>query len=220
MNQIKPSQHGFTLVELLVVISIILMLATFGVTKFIAGKRDAELVASKDNLGQIYFHLKRYETKKGRLPGKRKDGGIDSGSSFVLAIWDGVLLEKTKNNAKIFFCPSLSAPALSEDNLDDTVLPETIHYAGRTQSEKEYRVGRTTARGTSKTILACNKPIFENEMPHAGNALAVIYMNGSPGEISREEFGADWGEDEPLAIGPESPIEALQGLSGSAEDDY
>ncbi|MFT7617807.1 MAG: prepilin-type N-terminal cleavage/methylation domain-containing protein [Planctomycetota bacterium] len=220
MNQTKPSQQGFTLVELLVVISIILMLATFGVTKFIAGKRDAQLVASRDHLNQIYFHLKRYENKKGRMPAKRKDGTIDSGSAFLLSIFDDVFLDKTANNAKIFFCPSLSQPALSDDNLEDTVTPETIHYAGRNQEEKEFKVGRSTMKKSSSIVIACNKPYFENEMPHAGDYLAVVFLDGSSGEFSREDYGPDWSSEDPLSIGPESPVEALHGLSGSAEDDY
>ena len=220
MNQTPSSRSGFTLVELLVVISIILLLATFGVSKFIDSKRDAELAGSKDHLNQIYTHLLRYETKKGRLPGKRKDGGYDSGSAFVLAIWGDPVLEKSVNNADIFFCPSLPKPPLDEENLEDMITPENIHYAGRNQEEREYRVGRTTAKGSSKIIIACNKPVFDGTMPHAGRSLAVVYMNGSTKEITREDFGDDWGEEEPLIIGPESPVEALHGLSGSPEDDY
>lgn len=219
MNQTNPSQQGFTLVELLVVISIILLLATFGVTKFIAGKRDAELVASKDNLNQIHFHLKRFEEKKGRLPGKRSDGSYDSGSAFLLAIFDDVFLDRTANYGKIFFCPSLSSPALTDDNLEDTVTPETIHYAGRNQEDKEYKVGRTTMKRGSSIVIASNKPLFENEQPHAGDYLAVLFLDGSIGEFSREDFGSDWGKEEPLTIGPESPVDALKGLAGS-DDDY
>ncbi len=218
MNSPRPSQHGFTLVELLVVISIILLLATFGVTKFIEGKRDAEMVTSQDHLGQILYHLKRFETKKRSLPIKRKDGSYFTGSEFVLAIWDDAILDKTANNAKIFFCPSLAQPPLTEDNLEDMVTAESIHYAGRTQENKDFRIGRSTQGKPSKTIVACNKPLFEGQIPHAGRALAVIYLDGSSGEISREDFGPDWGDDEPLAIGEESPVEALQGLSGAGDD--
>ncbi|MCA9320383.1 MAG: hypothetical protein KDB53_06600, partial [Planctomycetes bacterium] len=134
-----------------------------------------------------------------------------SGSEFVLSIWGKPFLEKTKNNAEIFFCPSLAAPPLKDDEevLDEWVTPEGIHWAGRNQADKEYRVGRSTREGSSKTVIVCNKPRVDGEKPHAGNYLAVLYLNGSVGhfEVSEWGEGADY-----LSIGPESPIEALQGM--------
>lgn len=211
MNTTTQRQHGFTLVELLVVISIILLLATFGVTKFLAAQRDAELVASKDRLGQIYTHLQRYETRKRRLP-------TESGSEFVLAIWGGRGVEKSVNNAEIFFDASLAAPPLSEETLDEDVTPETIHWAGRNQEDRAYRIGKLTVKGASKKIIVCNKPIVNGELPHQGNVLAVLYASGHVGEIEAADFEVEDGE--PLLIGPESPVEALQGLIGSDADEY
>ena len=200
----RPS-GGFTLIELLVVITIILLLASWGVTRFIAAQRDAELAKSEDNLSQIYFHLKRYEEKKRRLPSQ-------SGPDFLLAIWGKPFLEKTKNNAQIFFCPSLSAPPLTDDEevLEEWVNAENISYTGRNQADKEFRVGRTTQAGASKIIIACNKPIVNGEIPHHGQYLAVVYLNGVTGHLEANL----WGEDpDLLVVGPDSPVEAVRGIA-------
>lgn len=211
MNMNPSRQSGFTLVELLVVISIILLLATLGVTKFIAAQRDAELVTSKDRLSQIYTHLTRYETAKRRLP-------RESGSEFVMAVWGGRFVSKSVNNADIFFDASLAAPPLSDETLEEDVTAETIHWAGRNQEDKAYRVPKLTVKNASKTIIVCNKPLVDGQLPHQGNVLAVLYASGHVGEIEAETFGFE--EGEPLLIGPESPVEALQGLMGSDADEY
>ena len=202
-------QHGFTLIELLVVISIILLIATFGLTKFMGARRDAEMTASMERLGQIYFHLQRHENKKSRLPTKQ------SGSEFVLAIWGLPFVEKSVNTSKIFFCASLGTPEITEETLDEDITPETIHWAGRNQEDRQYRFVKLSQKNASKTILICNKPMVEGVEPHQGNALAVLYANGATGEISREDFDL---EDDVLMIGPESPIEALHGLIGAPGD--
>ncbi len=203
MEQALQRQRGFTLIELLVVISIILLLATFGLSKLTSARRDAELAASKDRLGQIYAHLQRYETVKRRLP-------TEWGPEFVPAIWGGRYLEKSVNNAKIFFCESLAPPDLTDDTLEDEVTPETIHWAGRNQEDKNFKVSKLTTRNASKKIIVCNKPLVDGELPHQGKVLAVLYASGDVGEIEAEEYGIEDGE--PITVGPESPVEALQGL--------
>ena len=212
MNQIAQRQRGFTLIELLVVISIILLLATFGLSKLLGAQRDAELATSKDRLGQIHAHITRYENAKRRLP-------TASGSEFVLSIWGGRFLEKSVNNAQIFFDASLAAPELTEETLEEDVMADTIHWAGRNQSVKRFRVGRINSEGSSKKIVACNKPLVDGEMPHQGDYLAVVYLNGATRAIGRDEYPDDWGEDDILEIGENSPIKALEALAGSPEDD-
>ena len=215
MNPMLPRQRGFTLIELLVVISIILLLATLGLTKIMGARRDAEMTASLGRLGDIYAEFQRYErkSKTKRLPGKKH-----SGSDFVMAIWGGRYIEKSVNTAGVMFCASLGMPEISDETIDEDVTAATIHWAGRTQADRNYAVGKLSDKGASKTIIVCNKPITDEGIPHQGEALAVLYLSGHTGELTKDLWGDD--DIEVLTIGPESPVEALQGLSGSPEDEY
>ena len=212
MNHPQRSAAGFTLVELLVVISIIMVIAGFGITKVLSMRKEANLAASKERLGQIYFQINRYEGKKKRLP-------TASGSDFVLSIWGSPYLEKSENNSAIFFCESLSRPPVEDETIDEDVTGGTIHWAGRNQGEKRFKIGRIASKGASKKIIACNKPLVDNEMPHAGDYLAVLYLDGTTSEIGRDEYPDDWDQEAVLEIGENSPIEALIPLAGSPEDD-
>ncbi|MCB9831671.1 MAG: prepilin-type N-terminal cleavage/methylation domain-containing protein [Planctomycetes bacterium] len=214
MNQTRARQTGFTLIELLVVMTIIVILGGLGIPRLIEAMREAEMTKSKGNLENIYAGIMSYERKNGRIPGKQADGTTVSGSAFVCAVWGDPYIEKSMKNAEMFFCASLSAPPLTEENVDEWVTPENIHWAGLNQDDKNYAKGRTTAKNTSKTVIICNKPLFENEMPHAGRSLAVLYLDGHVGQFDRDQWGEDWSDEEPLSIGPESPVEALQGLQG------
>ncbi|MEE9395110.1 MAG: type II secretion system protein [Planctomycetota bacterium] len=203
---------GFTLVELLVVISIIMVIAGFGITKVLSMRKEANLAASKERLGQIYFQMNIYEGKKKRMP-------TASGSDFLLQIWGRPFLAKSVNNSAIFFCESLARPPVSDETIDEDVTGGTIHWAGRNQAEKRYKVGRISSTGASKKIIACNKPLVDGEMPHAGDYLAVLYLNGAVSEIGRDDYPDDWDQEGVLEIGENSPIEALIPLIGSPEDD-
>lgn len=211
MKHPQASQKGFTLVELLVVISIILVLATFGITKLVGARRDAQQAKSQDNLSSIYFQLTRYASKKKGLPRKV------SGSEFVMAIWGPPYLEKSVRDAEILFDASMTMPELTDDNLDEEVTASSIHWAGRNQGEKRYRVGRLTAKNSSNIVIVCNKPSAGAEQPHQGELLCVLYLSGAVGVIEKSEWGEDW--DDILTIGPESPVEKLQGLAGHPDDE-
>jgi prepilin-type N-terminal cleavage/methylation domain-containing protein len=198
-------QQGFTLIELLIVIAIIGLLATLGLTYIMGSRDEAYLGVAEQRLKEIHFHLAAYERRKGKLP-------AESGPEFLLAVWGGSGVEKSANNAKLWFCPSLGDEEVTDETVDEDITPETIHWTGRNQAEKKYKLRRSNMKGASKTIIASNKSVFANTMPHAGKFLAVLYLNGATGSFERADWGDDWGAEEPLIVGPDSPIEALHGL--------
>jgi prepilin-type N-terminal cleavage/methylation domain-containing protein len=202
MAQLHRSR-GFTLVELLVVISIIMMIAGFGLVKMQGVWTDAKKTACEQNLKDIHAQLFRYQSAKGRLPSK-------SGSAFVMEVWGDPFVEKSVQNAKIFFCPSQPLPELTDATLEEQMTPANIHYAGRKQ-EKPYRFAMLDGKDASKTIICCDKPDIDGTPPHKGHCLCVLYANGSTGQI----LSADFGPEGILSIGPDSPVEALQGLEAS-----
>ena len=212
----RPTRHaprgdaGFTLVELLVVIAILALLGGLAITKIRGIQIDAKKGACEQQLKDIHAHLRRYELNRnrgGKLPKA-------SGSDFILAIWGDPFVEKSANNSKLFFCPSLGDEGLSDEEAEDDMDGALIHYAGRDQ--ENHRVRTTDQKNSSKIIIACDKPLVDSAEPHSGHCLCVLYLNGATGQIERDS----WGDDvEVMTIGEESPVEALQGVVGSPDDD-
>ncbi len=67
------SRTGFTLLELLIVISIIAILAATIIPNFIGFDREARLVATKTNLSTIRTRVSLFRTKESRYPEKLEE---------------------------------------------------------------------------------------------------------------------------------------------------
>jgi len=68
MNAIRPRVHGFTLIEILVVIVIMGILATLVVPKLMSRPDEARIVAVKQDIQTVLQALKLYRLDNGRYP--------------------------------------------------------------------------------------------------------------------------------------------------------
>ena len=134
-SRFNTAQHqrplGFTLVELLVVITIVVALAAIGFTSFRSIRQSANASTSSSNMRQLGVALQTYVADKGRYPSTGQFGSDE----FTVA-WDRILMpylgnpdfdyKDGKNRpflknsaaatamgpaAKILFCPGDLVPA-------------------------------------------------------------------------------------------------------------
>ena len=64
----KKCHHGFTLIEILVVVSILAILGALIVPKIMDRPNEARIVATKQDIGTIIAALKLYKLDNGRYP--------------------------------------------------------------------------------------------------------------------------------------------------------
>jgi general secretion pathway protein G len=68
-NQMSPSQAGFTMIELLVVVSLIVILATMGMTQYRSSVIHAREATLKEDLFRLRDAIDQYYADKGKYPG-------------------------------------------------------------------------------------------------------------------------------------------------------
>ena len=204
----RPDRNrGFTLVELLVVITIIAILGALAVKNIPGVLRAADRTACEAHLKTIYEAMLIYQQKYHRLSPR-------SGPDFVMSIWDSNCMGKTEKDAKILFCPSMAA-----DTTDITA--DGIDYTGPIQNEEGQRRRkplRTQNKNANNTpIVADRMPVDPGEdldnLPHAGEGVLVLFLGGAIEFIESHEYD----QHGYVVFGPDSPDPRTQGL---LPDDY
>ncbi|WP_145066476.1 type II secretion system protein [Engelhardtia mirabilis] len=199
---------GFTLIELMVVILIIGILATFLLPKIPEAIEEAKITGSRKNLMDIYGGTVAYEGRFDRLP---SDSGV---KFFACLIYKGVW-ENTPASARKLTCPGVDLGALTIGELDEEEWfsdPDMIDgsysaYAGRDTKQFPIR----NRRGTEAWVATDNDP----EM----NFRTTTLMLRGDGSVDRLETATLIEEgvltegEEYLAVGPDSPHEMLRKLS-------
>lgn len=206
MTSRARNRSGFTLIELLVVMAIIASLGALGIVGIPSMLRKADVTTCQDRLGDIHTFLFQYQDREGHLPRA-------SGPEFVLAPWtEKNMPEHSYQNAKIFFCPSVSGGPDEDLPLEEAVTPFTIDYTGIDQ-EGQRKPMRVHDRSASEKVIVSNKiPIVESEadldqMPHANTGFCILYLNGGTDFVEAVDFQNDY-----VVIGPESEFERFQNL--------
>jgi prepilin-type N-terminal cleavage/methylation domain-containing protein len=206
----RPVQ-GFSLIEILVVITLIGLLMTFGFGAMQNAMEAGRVTKCKNNLDQIGQALISYRDirRNGRWHN-------ESGIRFLLLMHKNKQI--TGRDAEVFLCPGTSD--INDTGSDgsigssyedwDALTSDTISYAGRDM------VGhRIRGVGDGSDVLAAD----DNEFgPNHKVATNILYANGSVISFDLFENGGDLVADNPsleidgLPVGPESPHPPLQVL--------
>lgn len=203
--------RGFSLVEILVVITLIGLLMTLGYNSMQNAMENGRVVKCKNNLDQIGQALITYKNNraKGRWP-------RDSGIRFLLTMERHKQIEG--RHTEIFLCPGtsdvndLGPSGEIGSSYDDweNITSDSISYAGR--DTEAFPIG---GADLAEQVLASD----DNEGRANHNvATNILYAEGFVLTFDLFIDGADiLAEDQEyetlgLPVGPESPYEPLQVL--------
>ena len=194
MNDGLRQRHGFTLVELLVVISIIAIIAGLVVPVLLQGRGEAWKIECANNLKQIYPAAMAFADKKREFP---RDKSVEEplahdSLNILLRSLQGRLLEP-----KIFICPAGDGSLAATDEDDKFQLDEdTNDYAWVIERRKP--IGRAKP-------LGCDKYYQEYSEDHNGHEgiLEVLFTDSAivPWEVDDPELESKLDEETGLPHG-------------------
>ena len=205
-------ERGFSLVEILVVITLIGLLMTFGYSAIRGAMENGRVVKCQNNLDQIGQALLSYKNirNKGRWP-------QDGGARFLLTLHRH--REVQGRDAEIFLCPGTDdrndlgpsgAPGSSYEDWEQ-ITSDSISYAGRDVSAYPVR-----GPDPGDEVLAADDHEFA---PNHSVTTNILYGNGAVVAFDLFIDGADILAEYPeyeelgaLPVGPESPYEPFQVL--------
>lgn len=211
----RAVRAGFTLVELLAVILIIGILATFLVPKIPEVIDSANVTACKANMKEIGNGLMLYRNKHNGIP--KASGAKFFATLVAKEIWDA-----DEVSTKRLTCPAVTldslTPGIDGVPLDDwyTELDRVdggySSYAGRDM--KRFPLRKLDGKGVGKEVL-----VADDNDPDGNHRTTTVALHGDNSvrtlEIveERENGGGATDEDEFVIVGPDSWREDLRKLS-------
>jgi prepilin-type N-terminal cleavage/methylation domain-containing protein len=219
---VRAARAGFTLLEMMVVIGIIGLLASFLIPNIVDAMGRASISAEQGNMREMQTWLQLYRNAHNQsLP-------TESGQKFILKLWKDGTIERSEKNAKRFFSAGenyteyMAAQGLDPDEISvidylsdwDAIEPGYINYAAfDPQGDRSLRRQLKTAPA-SITILANATFAHRN---------AIIYMtaDGDIHELNIQELidegilteeDVKFGE---IPVGASSPIEQLRTVTNN-----
>ena len=207
---------GFTLVEILAVILIIGILATFVVPQVISAIGLGKSTACKANLEQIGRGFLEYEVKYGKIPDQ-------SGVSFFASLITRKVWRPSVKNTKTLTCPAVQLSFLTpgQDGIPtedwfmsqnkDAVDGGWSSYAGRDQ--KRHPLRGFTGRGKTAIVADDNDPEGNHDTTTnvLWDDLSVRHIELV--DIQDEGLLSDEEDILFIPVGPDSPVEGLRTLT-------
>jgi general secretion pathway protein G len=205
----RPARRGFTLIEILAVMVIIGILASFLIPNIIDYFDTAEVRACSANLQEIHAGLVLYKSKYDRVPSK-------SGVAYFAELISRGAMTNSKTNARRLTCPGVDIGSLAIRDLDpmewwvdaDVVDGTWSAYAGR--DSERFPLRKFPGDGTEPLVADDN----DGGMNHA-TTTNVLYADGAVHtfELFQLREAGLVGPEEIVVVGPDSPVEDLRKLS-------
>lgn len=205
---------GFTLLELMVVILIISILATFLVPRIVSAVERAEVTACQANLQDIGKGLIEYRTKYNRLP----DG---SGVAFFTSLIADKVWPAERATTKRMFCPAVDQNFLAPSQ-EGLKLEEWYVDAKQVSGDWSTYAGRNTRQHPLRKFPGSESDalVADDNDPEAnhGTTTNVLWGNGTVFalellDLKKDGTIPDVEDITFITVGPDSPVEALQKLT-------
>ena len=205
----REGRRGFTLIEILAVMVIIAILASFLVPNIIDYFDTAEVRACSANMSQIYAGMITYKDRHDRAPSK-------TGVAFFAELISRGAMTNSVTNARRLTCPGVDIGSLTIRDLEPTewwVNLEDLDgtwssYAGRDCDRFPMR--KFPGDGREPLVADDN----DGGMNHS-TTTNVLYSDGSVQtfELFEEREKGLVGQEEDVIVGPDASIEDLRKFS-------
>ncbi len=160
--------EAFTLVELLVVISIITILVALAMPAFVKARELARRTSCKNNLRQIFIAIENYRTRWDRYPPGRDTNVISRPGG---RIGFGYLVPDDVGDMGVFFCPSASEITRGEYGVGDEEMGLvsarcSYTYRGDGQLASDYNgANNVNHKGRYLNLLAYDGHVEGRKLP-------------------------------------------------------
>jgi len=134
MNARRKNQKGFSLIELLIVVAIILIIAAIAIPNLMRSKIQANEAAAVETLKTLDTSVVMYSTTYGGFPHALADMGPSSGAATTSAaadLIDSVLATGVKSGFKYAYAVVSTDPAGNVLSYSITATPITLGVTGQ-----------------------------------------------------------------------------------------
>lgn len=205
--QADRRRAGFTLIEILVVVTIIAAIISIAVPVLQNAQDAKNVTICKSNLRSIAISIHDYRQRFKRFPKEK------SGIQFILAPWKSNDVPHSEKTIRAMYISP--GDDYAADNLGDwqeaygdieNIDPGVISYAGR--NSKDYPLSRKNA---AEEIIACTAGGPEGREVIHRNKINIAYLDMSVSDIDITQLPN--GDPKEFSVGPDSPLEKLQKLN-------